>query len=58
MRKLKIASFAEFLRKVEGVDYNYFDNNYGDNQVDELYDEYIYYTKHPEEYADYFCKLS
>lgn len=51
----KVVSFAEFIRKVEGVDYNYFDNNYGTVQADQLYEEYEWYCEHPEEYADHFC---
>lgn len=49
-----IVSFSTWLKCVIGETWEYFDNNYSDQQVDEIYSEYDYYTNYPEEYSQYF----
>lgn len=53
---MNIVSFAEWLEAVVGISWGYMDNNYSGQQADDLYDEYDWYCRHPEEYAKYFTR--
>ena len=37
--------FAEYLEDVEGITWEYFDNNYDGKQAEEIYEAYLKYIK-------------
>ena len=46
-------SFRQFLDRVIGVDWAYFDNNFSSASQDEVFEEYDEYVRHPEPYRGY-----
>lgn len=43
MKNNKVLSFAEWLREEYGISFDYWDNNYGGSQQDEMVQEYYDY---------------
>lgn len=44
-KKMKEITFNEYLEDVLGIDWNYFDNNYGSVESDRIWEEYLEYIE-------------